>query len=206
MLPIIPGDSVNYKWGYRGVEPSEFLFDRDSVSKTLRAKYFDEKYMDLYTKFIDGGDYNQDLSEMNIKYLVLNNDLIPEASGASSSAQVRAVINHNSKIKLSKTIGALDIYEYKPNTDSSLFAVSGTSLTSVSYKKISSTHYSIGIKSANEPYEFIFKETFNPLWLARVNGVILDKHFLKYSYANAWEINKKGDYNIDVVFKVWPWE
>jgi hypothetical protein len=205
-LPIISGDSVGYDWGYRGVEPSEFLFDKSSASKILRAEYYDNKYLNLYKDFIDSKDYSKDLDEMNIKYLVLHNDLVSEASGASSSAQVRKILSKNPEIKFQKTFGELDVFEYTGNKNPGLFVSEGTKNSSPVYKKLSPTHFIVNIDQASEPFNLVFKETYDNLWEARIDGKKIDNHFLVYDYANGWKIDKKGSYSVEIIFKVWPWE
>ena len=202
MLPIIPGDGVRYSWSYQGLEPSEFLFDKTSISKMLRAKYFDDKYFDLYKKFISGGDYGRNLQEMNIKFLVLHHDLDAKISGASSSAEVVETLSKNPQIKLLEKFGDLDIYEFKSeNLD--LFKTDGPE---IEYTKLSPTKYDIKINDAKKPYKLIFKETFDKNWIARIDGKVQENHFLIFDYANAWDIDRNGSYNIQVVFKVWPWD
>jgi len=206
MLPIIPGDGVRYFWGYQGVEPSEFLFDKPSISKILRTKYADEKYMRLYDAFVNDKSYNQLLDEMNIKYLVLHNDLDTEISGASSSTQTKIILDKNPEISLIERIGELEIYEFKGNKDGSLFEVRGEDPPVLSYEKLSPARYRVQIGNARPRFDLIFKSTFNELWETKIDGKKLDEHFLVYDYANAWRIDRIGDYNIDIVFKVWPWE
>lgn len=205
-LPMIGGDSVGYDWGYGGIEPGEFLFDRPSVSKILRAKYFDDKYLGLYQKFIGRKDYLKKLDEMNIKYLILHNDIVSVASGASSSAEVKQTLRKNSKIHFLKSFGELEIYDYIGNKNSSLFVVDNNEQPILDYKKLNSMHYVVNVKGAKEPSRLIFKETYSDFWEARIDGQRIEKHFLAYDYANGWEIDRKGDYNIEVIFKVWPWD
>lgn len=205
-LPMIEGDAVGYAWGYRGVEPSEFLFDRSSVSKILRAKYFDDKYLNLYREFVNKKDYNKQLEEMNIKYLVLHNDLVPEASGASSSAEVVKTLQKNNDIRFLKTFGELKVYEYTGNKTPGLFIMEQGRTLLLNYQKVAPTRYLVNVQDADKPFSLIFRETYNDLWEARIDGEKLDRHYLVYDYANVWGIEKKGNYNIDIVFKVWPWE
>ena len=206
MLPIIPGDGVRYSWGYQGVEPSEFLFDKPAVSKILRTKYFDEKYRNLYESFVQGKNYSRLLEEMNIKYLILHSDLDSEVCGASSSAEVLEKLQTNPKIRFLEKFGNLAIYENTENKEAKLFVAEGEEIPEVTYQRLSSTRYKVYIRKAKKPYHLIFKETFNDFWEARINGEKLNAHFLAYDYANGWRVEKKDDYTIEVVFKVWPWE
>lgn len=205
-LPMLGGDTVGYSWGYRGVEPAEFLFDRSSVSKILRAKYFDEKYLTLYKDFTNNRDYSEQLEEMNIKYLILHHDLDPEASGATPSAEVAKHLEENSNIRQLKIFGNLTVYEFTANKDTGLFFAKGEIAKEMDYEKLNPTHYKVLIRDSMNPFSLIFKSTFSELWEAKINGEKINDHFLVYDYANGWRINKTGDYTVDVIFKVWPWD
>ena len=209
VLPLLPGDGLRYNWRsgyYQGLEPSVFLFDRPAISRVLRVEYFGDKYMNLYSSFINGSKYNHFLNEMNIKYLVLHYDLDSKISGASTSAEVKKTLEKNKKVKYVKKFGELEIYQYTGNKNPGLFIVQGQNVPKISYQKLSSTRYRVFVKNAKEPFDLIFRETFSKFWEARVRNKELKDHFLVYNYANGWRINEKGDYIIDIIFKIWPWE
>ncbi|KKQ98117.1 MAG: hypothetical protein UT23_C0005G0040 [Candidatus Woesebacteria bacterium GW2011_GWA1_39_12] len=206
VLPIIPGDGVKYTWGYQGIEPSEFLFDRPSISKVLRAQYFDDKYMNLYAEFVSQKDYDENLKQMNISHIVLHHDQDEEVSSASSSAEVKETLTENENTSFLKDIGELSIYEFVPNKEGYIFVIKDDEKPTLIYSKISSTQYAVEIKDAKKPYILIFKSTYNKLWQAKIEGEIQKEHFVVYDYANAWRINKIGDYTIKVDLKIWPWD
>lgn len=112
MLPMLPGDGVRYTWGYQGIEPSEFLFDKRSISKILRLTHEDIQYWDLYQKLTSGRDFTPNLRQGNIKYLILHYDLNHEISGASTAAQVESVLTSTPNIKFLQKIGELGIYQF----------------------------------------------------------------------------------------------
>lgn len=205
VLPMIPGDSVHYYWMYRGLEPSEFLFDRPAISKTLRAEYYDTAYMSLYNEFILNKNYNKTLADFNIRYLLLHNDQDSKASGASASAQVREHLRHNTKVKLIINTGSLSLYKFISEIPS-LFVVEGKVTPREFYKKIDNIHYKIYISNATIPYRLIFKETYNSRWNASIDNNIVATHALVYNYANEWNISRKGNYIINVVFRIYPWK
>src|SRR3990167_219231 len=84
----------------------------------------------------------------------------------------------------------------------------------VSFNKISSARYSVSVKNATDPYFLVLSTTFNPLWHAyyqernvisiwgkltgSIGGVKVDAsdHTLINGYANAWYIDKQGDYEM----------
>ena len=139
---------------------------------------------------------------MNIKFLVLHHDLDAKISGASSSAEVVETLSKNPQIKLLEKFGELDIYEFKSeNLD--LFKTDGPE---IKYTKLSPTKYDIKINDAKKLYTLIFKTTYDNNWIVRINGKVQENHKMIYDYANAWDIDRTGSYNIEVVYKVWPWE
>lgn len=206
MLPIIPGDGVHYTWGYWGIEPSEFLLDKPVVSRILRTEYFDDKYINLQNNFSNNDDYNELLNQMNIKYLILHRDLDNKSSSASSSAQVQEILKRNPQVSFLREIGQLLIYQYIGNQKQGLFTLEGESVSGFTYEKLSATQYRINIKNATVPYRIIFKETFNKLWEASIDGKKITDHFLAFDYANGWIVMQKGNYKIKVSLKVLPWD
>lgn len=204
-VPLSPGDGIAYTWGYDGAEPSEFLFDKPSVSKILRTKYFDDAYIKLIKDFNNNSDYLKDFATMHIGYIVLHGDLSKKLSW-NNYKDAKKIIEANPRIKFIKKFGELSVYQYIGNTDPGLFIAKGRDKPQISYKKQSPTHYKVFVKNAKKPFDLIFRETFNKFWVARIDSRKVNDHFLVYNYANGWKVDKKGNYRIDVVFKVWPWE
>ena len=64
----------------------------------------------------------------------------------------------------------------------------------------------IKVTDSKNKYSLLFKETYNDNWILEENGNIIGNHYITYGYANAWDIDKTGDYTLELVFKVWPWE
>ncbi|MEK7550213.1 MAG: hypothetical protein AAB535_00295 [Patescibacteria group bacterium] len=195
-LPMIPGEGVKYDWGetsYYGLEPSDILFSDPVVSKTVRYNLADDKYMSLYNTFTQNKNIDNLLSEMDIEYFILHNEIDPKYSNASSSAEIKENLKKYSQIKFLKSIGFLDIYKnlnYTPNN----------------YQKISPGHYVVNVTNANKPFKIILRNSFSPLWIARINKEVIFDHFVAYGYANAWDIDKAGSYRVDLIFKIWPWQ
>lgn len=73
----------------------------------------------------------------------------------------------------------------------------------ITYDKINSTLYKVKVTSSREKYYLIFSELFNSGWQVEFpDGQILseDKHFLANGFANGWEIDLKGDYELLVKY------
>lgn len=208
MLPLIPGDGVRTKWGYGGIEPSEFLFDRSTISKILRTKYYDDVYWNLYQDLNERIIIDSDkLKNLNVSFIILRKDLEKGLSDKGLSIKdVKKVVLQNSDLEYLATFGDLEIYSFKPNKQGLIFDVDSDKKIGFSYQKLSPTRYKVYIKAASQPFNLIFKSTYNDLWEARIGKEKLDRHFLAYDYANGWEVDKKGNFIIDVIFKVWPWE
>ena len=76
----------------------------------------------------------------------------------------------------------------------------------LSYVKLSATRYKVSIRGSLNSYILIFSNTYDELWKAKINNQIISKHFIVNGFANGWLINKEGDYDIEIILKVWPWD
>lgn len=72
--------------------------------------------------------------------------------------------------------------------------------------KINPTRYIVSIKGAKAPFTLVFSELFNPGWKiyeGQGKEPLADaKHYFVNGYANAWKVEKTGDYNLIVEY--WP--
>lgn len=207
-LPFLLGDGVPFNWDkrYDGEEPSEFLFANPSLSKIIRTKYFDEKYKELAESIKNQEKFERLLMELNVRFLVIHNDFDSNAVKIASIQEARDDLRKIKSIKFLKRIGLLDIYEFAPGGQKSLFIAEGEIAPKISYQKISPAYYRVYVENAQTDFSLIFKNTFNKLWQGKIDSSQLTSHFVVYNYANAWSINKKGNYTIDIVMRVWPWE
>lgn len=206
MLPIVPGDGANYNWAdgkYNGIDPSEFLFERPVISKILRTKYFDAKYMQLNQAFTSNNskEFSSLLDQTNVKYFVLRNDIDIPTNDILSPENTKKILNSFPEIIYKQSFDKLDLYEYAKSNPRKIIAISDQT-PEVKYIKNSPTRYTIDIKNAKNPYKLVFKETFNDNWIATIDKNIVSNHQLQYNYANAWEIDKLGNYQIKLQFKL----
>lgn len=72
--------------------------------------------------------------------------------------------------------------------------------------KLSNRKYKIKIHNAQKPFILVLDNSFNKGWIASSDKEMFEKKFMANGYANGWLIDNTGDYTIDVVFKVWPWD
>lgn len=70
----------------------------------------------------------------------------------------------------------------------------------ISFKKINSTAYEVIIKNAQNPFAIVLSESFNPNWQLISDGKIVKDHFKINGFANAWYLNKNGDYQVRIEF------
>lgn len=76
----------------------------------------------------------------------------------------------------------------------------------IAYNKISTVHYRVKIKDSTNQYILVLNNTFDNLWQAKVGRDVLEKHFIVNGFANGWLVSKIGDYEINIILKVWPWQ
>lgn len=205
ILPLIPSHGARYSWGYRGDEPSRFIFDKNVISRRLN-NYYVTKYDEITNNINSHKSINYLLDQSNIKYLVLNHDIDVKAVGSQDPEVVGQFLRNQEDIEFIKSYGSLEVFKYTNLSPTSLFVKDDGEVNHLTYKKLNNRHYKIYISNAKIPFNLIFKETFNKNWTAKVNNEPVDSHNLAYEYANGWKINKTGDFEIDVIFKIWPWE
>ena len=73
---------------------------------------------------------------------------------------------------------------------------------STSFEQINDTKYIVHIKNAAQPFFLILLSTYDERWEMHISGekVPDGNHFIVNGYANAWYIDKPGEYNITLEF------
>lgn len=78
---------------------------------------------------------------------------------------------------------------------------SSEALPEITMARLNPTAYKVRVKGASGPFLLVFGESYHPGWIARVDNEIINSHFLVNGYANAWYIDKEGDYEVAIRFK-----
>lgn len=214
--PLIPGDGIRYNWdhSFQGIEPSEFLFSKSSISKSTYHNR--EYYMILIDRFgrTGEGTYSlfqssenpdfkqellyQELSKLNVKYIVLHNDIDWRFSGSSSPSQTKEYLGQQTGIHKVESFGLLDIYKVDVPANIDLIYSPDAK---VNFQKVNSTNINVTIKESVKPLNLIFLEHFNTNWEAYIDGKKIERHQKALSYANSWVITQPGDYEVNIKYK-----
>lgn len=214
-VPLIPGDGIRYTWenSYQGIEPSQFLFAKSSISKD--SEFNKNFYSVLVERFgrtavgaylpgrgTDNKDFReehlyQELAKLNIRYIVLHSDMDWKFSGSVGPDETRQYLKAQPNISKVSTFGQLEIYkvEYPTNIDL-IYSPSNT----ITYRKENNAHYVVNVNNATEPFEIYFLNLFDPMWQAEIDGKKMEDHYKIFSYGNAWNVDKKGNYTIEVSY------
>jgi len=206
VVPIISDYGVQFDWGengfYNGVNPAIYYF-----TKPVLAYNFSDKYSQMQKDFYDEHDYESHFIDYNIKYLLLNEEYDQLPQIATKSAQVREILNKNENTTLLKTFPKMSVYEYVPSKQEnypSHFVIAEGAAELTSYIKLSPTHYRVFVNSRDDSFILTFKESYNKLWKAAVNGENVSEHFEVLEYANAWKIHRQGQVEVDIKLVIWP--
>jgi hypothetical protein len=113
-LPYLAGDGISYTWGFSGAEPSEFLFDRTSISKILRVKYYDNIYLGLQDH-LSNRNFPKMLGLLRVGNIIIHTDEITGTNSAQLVAQTKEFVNTWIGVKRDNTIGGLSIYDIDKN-------------------------------------------------------------------------------------------
>lgn len=121
----------------------------------------------------------------------------------------------NNLIKFNSNKQAFDkIVEEEFDITQDVFTIDNTNFVSqsvdlpavIKFNKIAADRYRVQIKRAVAPFILILNNTFNKNWIAKVDNAVVGKHIPVNGFANGWIVDKKGDYTVDILFKIWPWE
>lgn len=204
ILPQIPTHGISYRWGYKGDEPSRYFFDKDVISKRLFNNYI-KIYDEISNNIKDHKNIDSLLEISNIKYLIVNYDIEHIKNGPQDPSIIESYLVNQRNIEFLQKKGNLAIFKYK-NAPASKFKVSGIKTYYPSYARLKNSHYRVYLKNVNAGDNLIFLESFDKNWIAKSRIMSFADHSRVYDYANNWKIIQAGDYEIDVSFKVWPWE
>lgn len=101
---------------------------------------------------------------------------------------------------------------FNPQSDSFIISselspkIFSENLPNYTITKLSPVRYIYHIKQAAKPYLLVLSQNFNSGWKATIDKIELKDHISINGFANGWLIEKKGNYDIDIMFKTWPWE
>jgi hypothetical protein len=240
-LPLLRGSSVNTDWNYFGEEPSEFLFDKTSISRTLSDPFIDRFYNKLGEPkyFYSSKNFPKILAVMKVKYIILHSDYLPSIYNQENVDSSRNILASWNNIEPIKQIGRLELYKniiseggrlyladtvfqaknleevfdlitsdkFDPNSDVTTQEHFGSSvdidlfeIPEHNVRKISSTDYKINVKNVNKPFFVVLANSYNVHWQAKIDGKVINDHILVNGFANGWNIENKGNFEIDLSY------
>lgn len=130
--------------------------------------------------------------------------------GMTSSQQSNSTYTFNiSKIYFAKYISpAINTYEIMSENSQNDHIIGNysdfnsqiTTDVNVVYRELTPTNYEINVTNATAPFALLFKQNYNVGWELAYNNKILNTHFEGDEYANAWLVNKTGNYTLHLFF------
>lgn len=143
----------------------------------------------IYTQSMDlHGDFKSQIVELDLATTQLTD---------IKELKIRNIISDN-QLRLSNFQKKIKIKSDK--------IVSAVKMPVATFTQLSPTTYIIKIREAKSPFFVTLQESFNKYWSLSIetssNVIKVDKsdHLLINGYANAWFINRSGDYNIMLEF------
>ncbi len=239
-LPYLNDSTVHYDWGYVGEEPSEFLFDNESLSKTSHIPSVDAYYL-MLGKYLPQKNFPKLLELVNSDTIVMHNDFVNEPSKPDLKMNAQGYLQSWKHITNKKQIGQLDVYsinKYKVpgiiytadkiffvgslesgfdevlkedfNIDSDVFMYNSDNnfksdslqKPKMSFKKLNNENYLVNITNATKPFVLVLSMTYNNLWTVSIKKRTVNDHFEINGFENGWLVNKKGSYEVNIVFNV----
>ena len=234
VAPDDPYPYQAYTWGYWGWDsvPTRFIQKPVLYNTYDYPANANNDALNLTYQALEKDDFvafNNLLSCQNVKYILLRHDLVWNFSTppAIDPAIVQSQLDNDSSLEYIRSIGQLDIYEYKnwapshfiastsafDNSTSSLltqFSPVNNNAVKLSYTKLSPSEYKVHI-NATQPFYLFFSEAFDSDWkIAGANsewysipfsGDLSENHTVAFGFGNSWYINKTGSYDITVFYQ-----
>ncbi len=115
-LPLSWGESVDYDWGYTGVEPSQYFFNGSSIGYQIGIPSVDSRIRDLLISI-----HNQDnikiqkaLSSLNIGWVVIHNETVWRSRVLESTERINAWLSRKPDFfEHQADFGPLSIYRVR---------------------------------------------------------------------------------------------
>lgn len=70
----------------------------------------------------------------------------------------------------------------------------------LTFERKNMDHYNVKIKNAKNPYYLILMRSFDEKWKVKIDAMMIeeDKHFVANGFANAWLVEKMGEYEMEI--------
>lgn len=205
---IVIKDQDKQNHYYTGLSPLQFLAGKNDIAGIMSFPLETQK---RFTESFINKDYNEVgniLKEMNVNYLIINNDFSNELQKSYffASAVPNLYSAQNSEFKDSilgnKIISfnnRYEIYKIKDKYQSNKItlldrkSITNSDKTRVEFTKKTNYLYQISINNLSGETNLIFLERYSPFWKLYING---SKRIVPtigqsqiYNYANLWKIN-----------------
>ena len=162
-------------------------FNRDSYSSQVQS-----------FSFVTSENETADIASLRLRIDKWNNckDLFQgKYAKKCKDKQIYDWFNRPSRMKISN----IHVYPKFPTQAKLVFHkenVLDKSLPIIKFEKVDSTKYAYQIKNASSPFILVFSELFDSGW----RNTESNEHFLVNGYANAWKINRTGDFVGEIEF------
>lgn len=204
LLPMLESHVVAMDWGYNGDEGSRYWLDKRAISRNTLYTYNYTAYKDIATKINNNSFSIDDVNKYGIEYIIFDKSIINGADNKISPDDYLALLSKEDLIEDQKDFESLIVYKAKLKEG---MIVADSDDIKLTYHENDAQNYVVDIRNQFEDkFLLVFKESFNPNWKAYIDGKEIVGHKVWNEYANSWIVDKKGDYTIDIRFKVWPWE
>lgn len=93
-----------------------------------------------------------------------------------------------------------DLKTYPILQNQALNNLKGEDLPQVHFERLNPTLLKVKVRKATSPFILLFAENYHPSWQATLNGKILTDHFPLNYFQNAWYLDQKGDFDLEIKF------
>lgn len=224
-LPLSP-EGVTYKWekGYTGLELPVALFDSKAILLNTSVPFFNQIIPQIEKVFLSEKEFFPLANLLNAKYYLLRNDIDYSSRGMTNPKLLEDKLTAREKegeLKKAVSFGSVSIWENLKWRDNTFYLAKKISTDQslddfeeliedtesfISYQKINPTKYKVHLENISKPTTLVFAELYNNGWKASYKDkAVLTGHIRANIYANAWNVNRMGTFDIIIEFTPQRW-
>jgi len=174
-------DEASFQW---------MLISSGTTTRALNSSILDGASLSPWN--LTRGSYTLDIDSLSGENAIASILIVPSAEFEAAKLELQRVIKEKPILMLQSEFSNLTtIYEQRKAL-----------IPCISWQRVNPTKYVVSVEGSSGPFYMIFLERYDEKWEAYIpaESKSVELHFPVYGYANAWYINKTGDFDVTVTY------
>jgi len=174
-------DEASFQW---------MLISSSTTTRALNSSILDGASLSPWN--LTRGSYTLDIDSLSGENAIASILIVPSAECEAAKLELQRVIKEKPILTLQSEFSNLTtIHEQRKAL-----------IPCISWQRVNPTKYVVSVEGSSGPFYMIFLERYDEKWEAYIpaESKSVELHFPVYGYANAWYINKTGDFDVTVTY------